>query len=73
LLKANEEKSEEEKKKAVHTDISMCLYLILCLSSERCYCRHPNKREKEREKDDGGMGFEGALLDDDGEKKNFEY
>lgn len=34
-------KSEPERKKAVHTDISMCLYLILCLSSERCYCRHP--------------------------------
>lgn len=36
LLKAN-----ETREKAVHTDISMCLYLILCLSSERCYCRHP--------------------------------
>lgn len=35
------EQQREGKKKAVHTDISMCLYLILCLSSERCYCRHP--------------------------------
>lgn len=40
LLKANREK------KAVHTDISMCLYLILCLSSERCYCRHPKSEPR---------------------------
>jgi uncharacterized Zn finger protein (UPF0148 family) len=40
LLKANGEE-KKAKEKAVHTDISMCLYLILCLSSERCYCRHP--------------------------------
>lgn len=24
----------------------MCLYLILCLGSERCYCRHPSEPQK---------------------------